>query len=98
MKAIVQTMLTADEPVDVVKVQTYDLLTEPRYFFYGWKSSPVICGRRSAVERLCAAQKELPGGYHFKIWDGQRSPETQRQMHESFLRRVRWEHPEWPLE
>jgi D-alanyl-D-alanine dipeptidase len=79
-----------------IELSSKDFILEPRYYFYGWTSSPVILGRRSAVAALKRAQKLLPKGYHFKIWDMQRSRKVQLKMIGSFRRRLRALHPTLP--
>jgi D-alanyl-D-alanine dipeptidase len=51
--------------------------------------------RIGVAKRLSSAQKSLPHGFHLMLWDGYRSIEAQRKMHDNFVRRLRKKHPEW---
>jgi hypothetical protein len=55
--------------IKFVDVRKYRFVAEPRYFYWGWTKSPMILGRKSALEALFNAKKFLPKGYNFKIWD-----------------------------
>lgn len=74
-------------------VHTFGLVTEPRYYFYGWAKSPRIFARASALHALVNAKKVLPKGYNFKIWDCKRSYETQLLMIQSFHKRLKLLYP-----
>jgi D-alanyl-D-alanine dipeptidase len=69
---------------------------EPRYWFFGWTKSKRIVGRPSLVKALVQARSFLPRGWNFKIWDCQRPRFVQIAMLQSFLKRLRAAHPDWP--
>jgi zinc D-Ala-D-Ala dipeptidase len=78
--------------IDVTKL---GFVAEPRYFFYGWTREPRILARKSAALALKRAEKLLPAGYRFKIWDFQRPRYVQLNMIASFRRRMQVAHPKW---
>lgn len=69
-----------------VKLANYGFVLEPRYYFYGWSSSPDILARTSLANALARARTFLPKGYNFKIWDCQRDRSVQLKMIASFRR------------
>jgi zinc D-Ala-D-Ala dipeptidase len=71
-----------------VDLEKYGLLVEPRYYYFGWTKEPRVLGRKSAVKALLRAQKLLPKGYKFKVWDMQRTRDVQIKMLGSFKRRI----------
>jgi len=79
----------------LVDIKKYGFIVEPRYFFYGWKKSPQILTRESVAQQLKKAKKLLPRGYNFKIWDSQRTRETQILMLQSFYKRIKVNHSTW---
>ncbi|HSD12823.1 MAG TPA: M15 family metallopeptidase [Patescibacteria group bacterium] len=68
---------------------------EPRYWFWGWSSSPRVLARGSLAAALRRSKKELPKGWNFKVWDCQRPRRVQLLMLDSFRRRLRAAHPGW---
>ena len=76
--------------VDVTK---HRFVIEPRYYFFGWSTSPKVLGRVSAVQALMKARKLLPKEYNFKIWDCQRPRSVQLAMLNGFRRRFRVQFP-----
>lgn len=74
------------EYVDLAK---YKFVVEPRYYFYGWASSPRILARQSLAQALVKARLLLPRGCNFKIWDCKRSRKTNLEMVKSFRKRLR---------
>ncbi|HYC79646.1 MAG TPA: M15 family metallopeptidase [Candidatus Binatia bacterium] len=76
-----------------VDLQKYGFLIEPRYYFFGWTKEKRVMGRESAVKALLRAQKLLPAGHRFKIWDMQRPRALQIIMRESFRKRLEIHHP-----
>ncbi len=77
-----------------VDLSEHGFVLEPRYYFYGWSSSPKIMGRASLVDALVCARSHLPNGFNFKIWDVKRRRRTQTLMRNSFRRRLRMAYPE----
>ena len=76
-------------------VNASGFITEPRYYFFGWSKSPIVCARPSVILALARARKLLPRGYNFKIWDAQRPRSVQLAMLDSFRRRFRTLHPDY---
>ncbi|MBX4187846.1 MAG: D-alanyl-D-alanine dipeptidase [Candidatus Doudnabacteria bacterium] len=76
-----------------VDLQKFGFKTEPRYFFFGWSKEKSVLGRASAVKALLRAQKYLPNGLRFKVWDMQRPRYVQLNMIASFRRRLIASHP-----
>lgn len=72
--------------VDLAK---YKFVLEPRYYFFGWSKSPKIVARQSAIKQLLKAERFLPKGFNFKIWDAQRPRYVQLAMLDSFRRRFK---------
>jgi D-alanyl-D-alanine dipeptidase len=79
--------------IKFVDVRRYGFIAEPRYYFWGWSKSPRILARISAVKALIKAERFLPKGYNFKIWDAKRIYNVQAEMIKSFRRRLRLSHP-----
>ncbi len=77
----------------LVDVSHYGFSVEPRYYYYGWSKSSAIMLRKSLVDLLKSAKAKLPAGYNFRIYDGQRSYETQEKVHDSFWKRMKLMHP-----
>jgi zinc D-Ala-D-Ala dipeptidase len=77
----------------LVDLAKHKFVVEPRYFFFGWTREPRILGRAGAVKALLRAQKFLPKGHRFKIWDMQRPRYLQLNMIASFRRRFRVAYP-----
>lgn len=63
-------------------------IIEPRYFQNGWATSPRIRAQAALARRLLRAQKKLPAGYRFKIWDCYRTFNIQQKMLRSFTERI----------
>lgn len=76
-----------------VKLAKYGFLLEPRYYFYGWSTSPDILARKSLADALVRARKLLPKGYNFKVWDCQRDRSVQLKMIDSFRRIFTFRNP-----
>jgi zinc D-Ala-D-Ala dipeptidase len=76
--------------VDLVE---HGFVVEPRYYFNLWTRERRVLGRASAVKALFRAQKHLPKGFKFKVWDMQRPLYVQLKMIESFRRRLRIMYP-----
>lgn len=74
-------------------LKKYRFVLEPRYYFFGWKSSSEIVARASAIAALLRARKLLPKGYNFKIWDAQRDRRVQILMAKSFVKRLKLADP-----
>ncbi|MFA6391420.1 MAG: M15 family metallopeptidase [Patescibacteria group bacterium] len=79
--------------IKFIDVEKFGFAVEPRYYFYGWSRSSRILARESAIKALLSAQKLLPRGYNFKIWDAQRPLEVQKQMIKSFRLRLKHANP-----
>lgn len=79
--------------INLIDVSSEGFIVEPRYYFYGWNKSPRILARTGLLKRLVLARSYLPDGYNFKIWDAQRSYNTQALMMESFRKRLQVTHP-----
>jgi D-alanyl-D-alanine dipeptidase len=79
-----------------VDLARYSFLIEPRYYFYGWSSSPRLHARKSAADALLRARAFLPPSYNFKVWDAQRTRAVQTAMLDSFEKRLRLMHPDIP--
>jgi D-alanyl-D-alanine dipeptidase len=79
--------------VRFVDLSKFGFVVEPRYYFFGWSQEPRVLGRASAVQALKRAEKLLPKGYRFKIWDMQRPLYVQVNMIDSFRRRFKSENP-----
>lgn len=77
----------------LVDLHRYGFQVEPRYYYYGWTKDSRVLARRSVALALKKAKLLLPKGYNFKIYDGQRSYETQKKMSDSFWRRLKQMHP-----
>lgn len=71
----------------------HGFLIEPRYYFFGWTRESRILGRPTAIKALLKAQKHLPKGFRFKIWDMQRPRYVQLNMIASFRRRFKATYP-----
>jgi D-alanyl-D-alanine dipeptidase len=82
--------------VRLVDLSPYAFVLEPRYYFYGWCSSPQQRLREPTLKALLRARSFLPRGYNFKIWDGQRPYSVQAAMVESFRRRLKFVYPHRP--
>jgi len=78
------TLLTAD-----------DFALESFYFDKGIAPTPEISLRESVVEKLKEAKKLLPKGYDFKIFDGYRLLETQKQLFDGLYNYYRTHNPNW---
>lgn len=76
-----------------VKLAKYGFILEPRYYFYGWSTSPDILARPSLAKALVRARTFLPKGYNFKIWDCQRDLSIQLKMIASFRRIFMFRNP-----
>jgi D-alanyl-D-alanine dipeptidase len=76
-----------------VDVSKHGFVVEPRYYFFGWSTSPVILGRESAVKALVKARSYLPKGYNFKVWDFKRTRQVQLIIIDSFRKRLKLLHP-----
>jgi zinc D-Ala-D-Ala dipeptidase len=81
-------------PKRFVDLQSHGFLIEPRYYFWGWSKTPKLRARPSVVSALKRAQKSLPKGFRFKIWDAQRPIEVQLLMIESFKKRLKLANPD----
>ncbi len=66
---------------------------EPRYWFWGWSSSPRVLARDSLAAALRRAKKKLPKRWNFKVWDCRRPLSVQLKMIASFRRRLKAAHP-----
>lgn len=75
----------------------YGFAVEPRYWSYGWTTSKKIKGRLSTVKALKRAQKLLPKGYNFLIWDCQRPYNVQAMMMKDFNKRLKVLYPKLSL-
>lgn len=82
-----------NKKIILVDVRSCGFLVDPVYYYYGWSGSSKILGRKSAVEALMRAEKLLPSGCRFKVWDCYRSRKTQILMQEAFRRKLRLLHP-----
>ncbi len=82
--------------IKLVEITGKKFVLEPRYYFFGWSKSSKILGRQSAIVALSKAEKLLPAGYKFKIWDCFRPREVQIAMVDSFKKRLRVMHPAAP--
>ncbi|HZO88162.1 MAG TPA: M15 family metallopeptidase [Chthonomonadaceae bacterium] len=51
--------------------------------------------RRTVAERLCEANRRLPGGYRLAVIEGWRPPHIQRRMYQAIWNRFQSEHPDW---
>lgn len=51
--------------------------------------------RRRVAEMLCAAQQNLPDGYHLAVVEGWRAPHIQKRMYLGVWRRAQTMHPDW---
>jgi len=54
--------------------------------------------RQSAAKRICKAQKSLPKGYKFMIWEAHRPLQVQKQMYIKYYNEVKESHPTWSKE
>jgi D-alanyl-D-alanine dipeptidase len=79
----------------LVDLAKYGFLVEPRYYFYGWSKMKSCFARSSVAQKLLLAEKYLPKGCNFKIWDGFRTRQTQRLIRLSFKKRLENLHPDW---
>ena len=84
-----------NKTLEIVNLEDYGFLVEPRYYFYGWSNLKSCYARFSVAKRLLFAKKYLPKGYNFKIWDSFRTKETQKLLRRSFRKRLENLHPEW---
>lgn len=57
-------------------------------------SSPYIMARKTVVEKLYEAQKLLPNGYHFRIFDAYRSIAVQQALWDYYKKKKRKEYPD----
>lgn len=72
-----------------------DILLEPMYFKMGFSREPSMKLRKGIVDRLLAAQKDLPSGFRFKIWDGFRPLYVQEKLYNDLWTLRKKESPDW---
>ena len=87
-------MATRSIKGELVDLERYRFIIEPRYYFYGWAGSPHLYARRAVVRALARARKFLPRGYNFKIWDAWRSYTVDARVLKGFRERLRALHPQ----
>jgi D-alanyl-D-alanine dipeptidase len=64
-------------------------------FFVCKKFASEFMLRREVCDRINAAQKQLPSGYRFMIYEAFRSRKRQTELWDKILIQLRQEHPEW---
>lgn len=72
-----------------------DFLVEPMYFKMGFSRDSSMKLREGIVEKLAAAQKDLPAGFRFKIWDGFRPLYVQEKLYNDLWALRKKENPSW---
>lgn len=79
----------------LVSLDPTDFILSPIYYEWGFAETPDIQLRAGCIPRLKMAQKILQahGPYSFKIWDGFRSLETQKNIYEAFFTKLKQENP-----
>lgn len=58
-----------------------------------WTSQDYTQIRESVFEKLCQAQKELPKGWGFRLYEGYRRLKVQKMLFEQELKRVKLQYP-----
>ena len=84
----------------LIPLSSVNIKCEPIYFNAGIKGSiEEIYARASVVNMLLSAQRFLPNGLKFKVWDAYRPIEVQQSLWDSFYRHTaKTVHPDTPIE
>ena len=78
----------------LVSLSRAGFLCEPKYIQMGIKGALNGCyARQAVVARLLLAEKKLPQGYRFKIWDAYRPISVQKALWEHYREQVVKENP-----
>lgn len=81
-----------DKLVDLAQL---GFLIEPKYFQQGFSTDSRIFLRESVAQKLLQAEKALPKGLRFKIWDAYRSRDVQNNIYQWYWKNVQQQHPDW---
>ncbi len=82
-----------DDPL--VLAETYNFQVEPAYFEQGLTDDAQVLLRRDVVEMLKKAERCLPSGLRFKIWDGFRTTAVQNALYSELYKKLEQEHADW---
>lgn len=88
------------DPVDEPLVEVADMdrrvIDQPQYHAWGLPGArPRSLIREGVAERLERVARGLPDGMTLVIWDGWRSFETQRALHDDWKAQLAEQHPDW---
>lgn len=78
----------------LVLLKEDDFILGHMYFLAGLSPYKEMYLRQSVVEKLLKIQKKLKK-YQFKIWDGYRPIEVQKNVYQKYWKELEQEHPEW---
>lgn len=79
----------------MVDLTEYPFHLSPEYFKAGLSDTDALWTRRAIAEKLLAAQKNLPKGVTFKIWDPWRPRSVQANIYNKYWRELRAANPAW---
>ena len=85
----------SDDPLVLLKED--DFVLGHMYYLAGLSPIKEMYLRKTVIEKLLKIQKKLKT-YRFKIWDGYRPREVQKNVYQKYWKELEVEHPDWNKE
>lgn len=79
----------------LIAAEEFGFQIEPMYFKSSLTTDPNIYLRRNFLEILKKAERSLPTGLRFKIWDGFRTTKVQQKLYDELYKKLEQQHCNW---